>query len=138
MRFLFTVAALALAASAAQARPLAFSTDMPTSGVLVIPLASASDLPVRATGLDSALRAAVERALATSKFEFKAGATLSLRSLGGYDEIVVVGARPQRSGALTTPELRRIGGAAAQATLKADSPVAFAAAGLGEIGRAHV
>lgn len=133
MRLLPAAAAvLMLGATAAEARPVTFAAQTPTAGTLVLPLASASDLDARGAALDPALRAAVTRAIAAAKFEFKAGSTLSLRGLGAYDEILLVGATPEKAGALTGAELRALGGAAAKATTKADGPVAFAATGLSD------
>ncbi|WP_337186842.1 leucyl aminopeptidase [Phenylobacterium sp.] len=134
MRFLTAAAVAALFATAAlpptaQARPIRFSADIPTSGVLVVPAAGEADLALRAPDLDAATRAAVSRGLAAARFDYKAGSSLSFRSLGGYDEIVVLGAAPA-AGQLTALELRKLGVAAARTTAKASSPAALASAGL--------
>lgn len=131
MRVLSAALVLSLSAAAAEARPIAFADQAPSAGVLVLPLAGAGDLDARGGSLDAATRAAVGRALTTAKFDYKAGASLSLRGLGAYDEIVVLGAAPEK-GSLTGVELRTLGGAAARATGKADSGVAFVASGLGD------
>lgn len=131
MRILSAALALSLSAAAADARPIAFADQAPSAGVLVLPLAAAADLDARGASLDAATRAAVGRALTAAKFDYKAGGSLSLRGLGAYDEIVVLGAAPEKS-ALTGVELRTLGGAAARATAKADSGVAFVASGLGD------
>lgn len=132
MRILSAALALSLCAVTAEARPIAFADRAPATGVVVLPLVAAGDLDVRGGSLDAATRAAVGRALTAAKFDYKAGASLSLRGLGAYEEILVLGAAPEKPGALTGVELRTLGGAAARATAKADSGVAFVAAGLGD------
>lgn len=132
MRALTAALAMALAATAAQARPVTFAADLPAAGVLVLPLAAASDLDARGATLDPAVRAAVARALASAKFEYRTGASLSLRGLGAYDEILVLGAKPSKGASLSGAELRVLGAAAAMATAKADSPAAIATAGLSD------
>lgn len=97
---LMAVAASALALTAVPAaaqewtaaRPLAFAEQAVERGTLVLPLSSAADLVQRGGALDSASRAAVERALSSSDFRFGVGQTLSLRGIGAYDQILVVGA----------------------------------------------
>lgn len=131
MRILTAALALSLSAAAADARPIAFADEVPAAGVLVLPLSAAGDLNARGSSLDAATRAAVARALTAAKFDYKAGGSLSLRGLGAYDEILVLGAAPEK-GALTGVELRTLGGAAARATAKADSGVSFVATGLGD------
>lgn len=132
MRILSAALVLALSAAAAQARPIAFAVDAPRSGALVLPLAAAADLEARGGVLDADVRAAVARAIAAARFDYKAGASLSLRGLGPYDEIVVLGAQAERPGALSGAELRVLGAAAAKATGKADGQVAFVSQGLGD------
>jgi leucyl aminopeptidase len=133
MRFLSAAAMAALCATAvatpAFARPIAFAAQPPAGGILVVPMASASDLALRAPGLDAATQAIIARSLSTAEFKFKAGATLSFRGLGGYDEIIVLGAKPEGD-QLTTVELRKLGVVAARATAKAKGGATLAAAGL--------
>ncbi|WP_309089184.1 leucyl aminopeptidase [Phenylobacterium sp.] len=138
MRLAAAVLTLALAASAAEARPIRFAAQAPQDGGLVLPLASEGDLATRGAVLDPAVRAAVARALASAKFEYKAGSSLSLRGLGGYDEILVLGAKPAEGNALTAVDLQNLGGQAARATAKAERPTAFVAAGLGDPAQAAV
>src|SRR5688500_12823273 len=99
MRLVAAALSLALAATAAEARPITFAAQAPQDGGLVLPLASDADLATRGAVLDPAVRAAVARALASAKFDYKAGSSLSLRGLGGYDEILVLGARPAEGAA---------------------------------------
>lgn len=123
---------LALAAAAAEARPISFAAQAPQDGGLVLPLASDADLATRGAVLDPAVRAAVARALASAKFDYKAGSSLSLRGLGAYDEILILGARPAEGSALTAVDLQNLGGQAARATAKSERPTAFVATGLGD------
>ncbi len=133
-----TLALSAALTVTAEARPIRFAAQAPQDGGLVLPLASEADLGVRGAALDPAVRAAVARALASAKFDYKAGASLSLRGLGGYDEILVLGAQPAEGAALTAVDLQNLGGQAARATAKADKPTAFVATGLGDATQAAV
>ncbi|MCY1646985.1 leucyl aminopeptidase [Caulobacter sp. SL161] len=74
-------------------------------GVLVLPLAGAGDLAKRGAGLEAGTRQAIERALRSAAFGYGARQTLTLRGIGDWDRIVVVGfgasaADPQWSGAV--------------------------------------
>ncbi|PZO07183.1 MAG: leucyl aminopeptidase [Alphaproteobacteria bacterium] len=74
-------------------------------GTLVLPLGSVDDLATRAVMLDDATRDGVRRALASAAFGYGPRQTLSLRGIGHWDRIVVVGlgtvaANPQWSGAV--------------------------------------
>jgi leucyl aminopeptidase len=129
MRLAAAVSAMALlGAAAAEARPIAFAAEAPKTGALVLPLAAAADLETRGAALDPATRAAVARALTAAKFDYKADSSLTLRGLGAYDEILVLGAAE----ADTAAELRKLGAAAAKATAKSERPAAFIASGLAE------
>ncbi|AAK22961.1 leucine aminopeptidase [Caulobacter vibrioides CB15] len=75
------------------------------AGVLVLPLSGAGDLAKRGAGLETATRQAIERALRSAAFGYGARQTLTLRGLGDWDRVVVVGlgasaADPQWSGAV--------------------------------------
>lgn len=61
------------------------------SGVLVLPLSAKSDLESRGAALSSDDRAALSRALDAADFKFGARQTLSLRGIGGWDRILVIG-----------------------------------------------
>lgn len=130
MRLVVAASILALSAAAADARPITFATAAPAEGTLVLPLASAADLATRGASLDAGVREAVARALSAAKFDFKAKSSLSLRGLGAYDEILVLGAAPAQGAALSAVEVQNLGGAAAKATAKSPKPVAFVASGL--------
>ncbi len=60
-------------------------------GSLVIPLGAERDLATRAAALSRADRDAVGRALTSAKFNYGARQTLSLRGIGDWDRILVVG-----------------------------------------------
>lgn len=121
----FTLA-LALAAGSAQARPVQFAAEAPRAGAVVLPLASEADLQTRGAALDPAVREAVRRALAAARFEYKTGKMLNLRGLGGYEQIVVLGA----AGAQGPAALQDLGGLARRETAEADGAVAVMAQGL--------
>lgn len=74
-------------------------------GVLVLPLRGAGDLATRGAGLAEGTQQAVERALSSAAFGYGARQTLTLRGIGEWDRILVVGlgssnADPQWSGAV--------------------------------------
>ena len=119
--------ALAAAAPAGAARPVAFAADAPRSGALVLPLGSRADLATRGAMLDAASRAAVERALDADQFDYKAKSTLMLRSIGAYSHLLVIGTG---TGPLSATALQDIGGLAAQQTKSVNGPVAVVASGL--------
>ncbi|MDZ4052057.1 MAG: leucyl aminopeptidase [Phenylobacterium sp.] len=80
------------AAVPASQRALTFVAEAPAAGgVLVLPLSAEGDLAGRAASLGEAERGAVGRALAASKFSYEAGKTLTLRGIGAWDAILVVG-----------------------------------------------
>lgn len=118
---------LALAAGAAEARPVQFSTEAPQgAGAVVLPLASDADLSTRAAALDEASREAVRRALISARFDYKPGKTLSLRGIGGWEEVVVLGA----AGAQGPAALQDLGGLARRETADVDGAVALMSDGL--------
>ncbi len=84
MRLAVAIALLAIGpiSAAEAARPIAFATEAPRQGALVLPLGSRADLAARGAALDASARAAVERALDAEEFDYKAKSTLMLRSIG--------------------------------------------------------
>ncbi|WP_269713829.1 leucyl aminopeptidase [Caulobacter sp. NIBR2454] len=127
---LLAAAAVAAIATAAQAaRPVTFATQAAPTGALVLPLSSAADLETRGAALDAASRAAVAKALTAAKFTYKPKAVLSLRGIGAYDQIVVLGTG---SKPLTAAKAQDLGGAAAKQTLKETGPVSIAADGVAD------
>jgi leucyl aminopeptidase len=121
----FTLA-LALAATAAEARPIRFAADAPRGGAVVLPLGSEAELLTRGAALDPAARDALRRALVAARFEYKAGKTFSLREVHGYEQIVVLGA----AGAQGPAALQDLGGLARRETAEANGAVALLAEGL--------
>lgn len=60
-------------------------------GSLVIPLGAETDLETRAAALSAEERASIARALTSARFRYGARATLSLRGIGEWDRILIVG-----------------------------------------------
>ena len=101
-------------------RPIRFAATAPADGVLVIPMAGASDL----SHVPATLRAAVTSAVETAGFKAAADKTLSLYGVGGYHRIVLVGVP---AGQLDPAALADFGGRAAQETRDNRQPVAILA-----------
>lgn len=118
--------AVAQLAAPAQ-RPLSFAaTPGATSGTLVLPLSTAADLETRASALSDADRAAAARALEAAEFNYKAKQTLSLRGIGGWSRILIVGL-----GENATPrDYQETGAVAGRALISEDGAVTVAANGL--------
>lgn len=73
-------------------RAVSFTTQAPAAGgLLVLPLSGEADLASRAASLTEADRAAVARALTSADFTYDARKTLTLRGIGAWDTILVVG-----------------------------------------------
>jgi leucyl aminopeptidase len=83
----------AMAQAASQdVRPVQFSPSIPAErGVLVVPLASMNELPSRTAGLTASEQSAISRALETSEFTFAKRQQLSLRGIGEWHQILIVG-----------------------------------------------
>ena len=113
---------LPLTAAVAAERPVSFSEQAPASGALVLPLRNADHLGHAANVLDPASREAVARALASAEFDFEHNSTLTLRGIGRWSKILVVGTGP-------TPFdpriVQNLGGTAAQETADEKGPVAI-------------
>jgi leucyl aminopeptidase len=60
-------------------------------GTLVLPLSAEGDLATRGAALSEADRAAVLRAVASAEFSYGARSTLSLRGIGPWDRIFLIG-----------------------------------------------
>lgn len=74
-------------------RAVSFATSLPAedTGSLVLPLASAADLDTRGQSLTADERAAVSRAIEAAEFAYGARQTLTLRGIGGWRRILIVG-----------------------------------------------
>ena len=109
------------------ARPVAFADRPAEDGALVLPLSVAGDLAAVGSGLDPASRAAIERALAAAAFDYSKGTSLSLRGIGAWSKIVLIGTGPEP---LSATALQDLGGKAAAETADNDGPVSLIATGL--------
>jgi leucyl aminopeptidase len=69
-------------------RPIGFGTSIAPDGVLVLLMADAT---IPNIGLDPALSAALKSAVDAAKFEGKAGSALTLRGIGKYARIQLIG-----------------------------------------------
>lgn len=96
------------AAANSVARPTVFAATAKPGGALVIPMANATLPALDKVGADAATRDALTRAIAAAKFEGKANATLSLRGVGAWSRILLVGTGTEANG------LRDAAGKAAQ------------------------
>lgn len=70
------------------ARPIDFSTTVPTGGALVIAM---RDAVVPSGVVDAQTALAIDAAIAAAKYEGGEGSTLSLRGIGGYSRILLAG-----------------------------------------------
>ena len=93
MRFFAAIALMAATAltPALAARPIGFAEQAPAGGALVIPLASEAELASRGASLDAATREAIARALRSAEFDYAARSSLTLRGVGPWSQLVVVG-----------------------------------------------
>ncbi len=121
--FLAMLAGLAATPAAAAVLPATVAALAPASGTLVLPLSKAGDLAAVGASLDPAARDAVARALAAAAFDYKARSSLSLRGIGPYDRLLVIGLGAT---APTAVDLRTLGGIAAREAGK-DKAVALVA-----------
>ncbi len=96
------------------------------AGALVLPLSAESDLAARSLGLSETERAAVARALTAADFKYGARDTLSLRGIGGWDRILIVGLGEEPNAA----RYQSTGALAGRALLSEDGPVTISANGL--------
>lgn len=124
-RFAASTLALALAASSAHARPVQFAREAPQGGALVVPLASEADLQSH-DALDPSARESVRRAMAAARFDFKKGKSLTLRSVAGYEQVVIIGT----AGVDGRAALQDVGGLARRETADVAGPVVLLARGL--------
>jgi leucyl aminopeptidase len=108
-------------------RPVSFAATMPgmPSGTLVLPLANAEALAT-APGLDDATRAAVTRAVASARYTYGANSRLSLRGIGAWDHILLIG-RPANP---TAAEAQTLGMGIARALQSEPGGVTIAAPGM--------
>ena len=120
-------AAEARMAAAPARRPVSFTAEAPAvGGVLVLPLSAAGDLETRGAILSAEERASVGRALTSARFNYNARQTQTLRGVGGWDKVLVVGL-----GAAPTETDVQMSGAVAGRSVQSDTgQIAVAAQGL--------
>ncbi len=106
---------------AAMARPIVFAGEPATGGTLVMPLRNADHLGHADNLLDPATRDSVARALAAAEFDFDRNSVLTLRGIGPWSKIVVIGTGPTPFDARIVQDL---GGTAARETSSDNGPVA--------------
>ncbi|HEY0626210.1 MAG TPA: leucyl aminopeptidase [Allosphingosinicella sp.] len=123
MRFLAAFALLAatgLSSPADAGRPIRFAATAPQGGTLVLPLRNADHL-AHASMLDAASRDAVARALTSAAFDFSRASTLTLRGIGSWSKILVIGTGETPFDATLVQD---IGGVASNETESDIGPVA--------------
>ncbi|MFC7499564.1 leucyl aminopeptidase [Enterovirga sp. GCM10030262] len=129
MRFFAAIAFMAATAltPALAARPIGFAEQAPAGGALVVALASEAELASRGESIDAATREAIARALRSAEFDYAPGSSMTLRGVGPWSQLVVVGTGAEP---LDAAALQDIGGTAAAETSGNDGPVALLAKGL--------
>jgi leucyl aminopeptidase len=119
--------ARAARAPAPQQRTVSFASELGApGGSLVLPLGAEGDLETRGAALDADTRASIARAIASARFRYRARATLSLRGIGEWDRILVIGlgADPSMAG------MQRTGAAAGRSLLEEPGAVSVLTTGM--------
>ena len=116
----FSLLAATALSPAEAARPIEFAAGAPAQGTLVLPLRNADHLGHAEDVLDGAAREAIARALAAADFGFEASETLTLRGIGPWSKILVIGTGPSPFAVKTVQDL---GGTSAQETASDRGPV---------------
>lgn len=117
----------AAAIAAATQRPISFAAAPGAQeGVLVLPLSAAADLATRGATLNETERAAITRAIEADGFKFAAAKTLSLRGIGAWSRILVVGLGENP----TASDLQDAGAVTGRTLLNEKSAVTVFAGGL--------
>lgn len=116
-----------LSAAEQELRGVTFASAFAAAaGVLVIPLQSVSDLDAASEILSGEERAALSRALAAADFDYGARQLLSLRGIGAWDRILLVGLGEDASLA----RRQTIGAVAGRAVIAEEGSVTLVARGL--------
>lgn len=98
-------------------RPVRFSAAPPAAGgVLILPLSAAGELETRGAILSADERASVGRALASARFTYGARQTQTLRGVGAWDKVLIVGL-----GATPTENDVQMSGAVAGRSVQSDT-----------------
>ncbi len=113
----------ATAANSAE-RAIGFAATAPAGAALVIVMTDATLPPLDGVALSAAERQAVAAGIAAAGFDGKAGSTLSLRGIGAFPRILLVGAGPTPA----SLALAEAGGKAAQELKSEAHPVTIAGA----------
>lgn len=108
-------------------RPVTFVAEATApAGALILPLGAAADLATRGAALTASDRDAISRAIAAEDFKFAAGKTLSLRGIGAWSRVLVLGLG-ERPTALDHQEAGMIAG---RALVSEKTPMTVMAKGL--------
>lgn len=110
-----------LSSPAAAQRPVEFAATAPSGAALVLPLRDLDHLGHAASALDETSRQAIGRALTSAEFDFERGSTLSLRGIGSWSQILVVG---MGEPPFEPKHLQDLGGTLAQELKGAKQPIA--------------
>lgn len=101
-------------ASNSEARPFRFATQSPAQGALIVPMADGTLPSLPGIALDSASRASIERAISAAGFKGGAKESLSLRGIGDWSGITLIGLGELPAGDARRAAIRNAGGRAAQ------------------------
>jgi leucyl aminopeptidase len=107
-------------------RPISFAASAPASGVLVVLMADTTLPTLSGFTLDDASRSAITAAIAAGKYKGKEGERLSLRGIGPYARILLVGIGTATDSDARTSAMRNAGGRAAQDLADEAQPVQIA------------
>jgi leucyl aminopeptidase len=108
-------------------RPVTFATEVGApDGVLVLPLASEADLATRGASLSETERAAITRALASDEFSYGARATMTLRGISEWDQIIILGLGEESE----ARDYQRAGASIGRSLMSDDDTVTIVATGL--------
>lgn len=113
--------------AASMQRPVSFAAQPAApSGVLVLPASHHADVEMRGAVLSAADRAAVARALASDEFGYGARDLLSLRGIGPWDRIVIIGLGESPSAS----DYQLAGAVTGRALVEETLPITLVATGL--------
>lgn len=116
-------------AAAQEFRPVNFATTIGAAeGTLLLPVSSAEDLAARTAALSEAERDAITRAIAAARYEYGARATLPLRGIGEWGQVLLIGLGSEPSMA----DYQRLGAVAGRTLLNEPGPVTVVATGLSD------
>lgn len=122
-----TVRGSASVAAVPVRRAVAFASAVTANeGSLVLPLAGEADLATRGAFLSEGERTAIARAITSADYKYGARAMLSLRGIGNWRRIILIGTGE----APDLAAVQSVGAAASRALLGEDGTVTVAAEGL--------